>query len=64
MKEMLISLQSSLHIDSASMFNKFSSQMHYMGQKVHHIESQIGNFTETVNYLVDAHDHTQKEHSA
>lgn len=62
MKEMLISLQNSLHNDITSMFTKFSSQMHYMGQKVYHIESQIGDMTETANGLVDAHDHIQEQH--
>lgn len=35
--------------------------MHYMGQKVYHIEYQLGEITETVSDLVDAHDHTHKE---
>lgn len=60
MKEMLISLQSSLYNDISSMFNKFSSQMHYMGQRVYHIKKQMGEMTETVNDLVDAHDHTRE----
>lgn len=42
------------------MFNKFSSQMHYMGQRVYHIKKQMGEMTETVNDLVDAHDHTRE----
>lgn len=61
MKDMLISLQSSLRNDISTMFNKFSSQMHYMGQRVCNIETQVGEMTETVNDLVDAHDHTHEE---
>lgn len=61
MKEMLISLQSSLHNDISSMFTKFSTEMQSMGKRIYHIEKQIGEVAETVNYLIDAHDSTRDE---
>lgn len=62
LKEMLMSLHSSLHNDISSMFTAFKAEMMYTGQKVGHIEKQMSTMTETVNDLVDSHDHTRKEY--
>lgn len=61
-KEMLISLQISLHVTISSMFMKLSSEMHSLGNKVSQIDNQVGAITGTVNKLVDAHEHTRNEH--
>lgn len=61
LKDMLISLHSSLHNDISSMFSAFKSEMVYMGNKVGHMEQQMSAMTETVNDLVDPHNHTCEE---
>lgn len=62
LKEMLISLHSSLHNVISSMFTAFKSEMVHTGNKIGQIEKQMAVMTETVNDLVDAHDHTRDEH--
>lgn len=56
LKDMLLSLQSSLHADLAALTHKFSSEIHRLGEKVNHIENSLGKINVTVNDLVDAHD--------
>lgn len=61
LKDMLISLQSSLMSDLSSLITKFSSEIHSLG--VSYIEDKVEECTTTVNNLVDAYDEVQEEQS-
>lgn len=54
MKDMLISLQSSLMTNLSSLIHKFTSDMRYMGDRVQYIKTKMDECTGTVNDLVDA----------
>lgn len=55
MKDMFLSLQSSLMLNISSMIGKFSSDMQGLGERVKHIEHKMDACTTTVNNLIDAY---------
>lgn len=55
MKDMLLSLQSSLMSNLLSLINQFSLEMKYMDNRMHFMENKMEEFTNTVNDLVDAY---------
>lgn len=56
LKDMLMSLQQSLHTDITSLFQKFSAEVSSLGERVNLVENAVNNITTTVNNLVDAND--------
>lgn len=54
MKDMLLSLQSSLMVNISSMFNNFTIEMKRLGERVYHVEGEMEKQAHTVNNLVDA----------
>lgn len=54
MKEMLVSLQSSIISNLSSMIHKFSLDMKHMDGRLQYVENKMEECTETVNELVDA----------
>lgn len=61
LKDMLMSLQTSLMTDLSSMFRKISTDMQHMGNRVSNIERGMSECTTTVNDLIDAHDEIKEE---
>lgn len=55
MKDMLLSLQTSLMTNISAMINNFSGQLQGMGDRVQHIEQKMNACTTTVNELIDAY---------
>lgn len=55
MKDMLLSLQTSLMTNISAMINNFSGQMQGMGDRVQRIEHKMHECTTTVNELIDAY---------
>lgn len=55
MKDMLLSLQSSLMFNLTTLIHKFTSEMQYMEERVQHIEHKMDDCTTTVNDLIDAY---------
>lgn len=60
-KDMLISLRSTIHIDMMACMRKFSSELNAVGDRVDHIESKMGKYATTINDLVDAHNTAEEE---
>lgn len=56
LKDMLLSLQTSLMSDLSSLITKFSSDINNLGNRVSYIEDKIEECTTTVNVLVGAYD--------
>lgn len=54
LKEMLVSLRSSLHLDMVSCVHKFSMDLKSISDRVTHVESKMGEYAVTINDLVDA----------
>lgn len=63
LKDMLLSLQTSLMSDLSSLINKFSSDIIKLGNRVSYIEDKMEECTTTVNDLVDAYDKVIDEQS-
>lgn len=55
MKDMLLSLQSSLMTNLSSLINKFTTDMRHTGDRVQYMEHRMEECTDTVNDLVDAY---------
>ncbi|XP_018417948.1 PREDICTED: uncharacterized protein C3orf67-like [Nanorana parkeri] len=55
LKDMLVSLRSSLNSDMQALVHQFSSDLQEVGERVTHIEDKMGDFADTFNELVDAH---------
>ncbi|XP_040190604.1 uncharacterized protein LOC120922368 [Rana temporaria] len=55
MKDMLLSLQSSLMVNISAMLNNFSIEMKGLGERVLHVENKIEKQSKTVNNLVNAY---------
>lgn len=55
MKDMLLSLQSSLMANFSSLIHKFTSEMQCVGERVQYIENRMDECTTTVNDLIDAY---------
>lgn len=56
LKEMLISLRSSLKTDIISIMHKFGHSISVLEDRVSHIEANMGNITATVNDIIDGHE--------
>lgn len=61
LKDMLLSLWSSLQADMMFCMPTFNAEIKAMESRVDHIESQMGEFTSTINDLVDAHEETEDD---
>lgn len=61
LKDMLISLQSSLMSDLSSLFHKMNSDLHVMDQRVSTIEQGMTECTTTVNDMIDTLDEVRDE---
>lgn len=55
MKDMLLSLRSSLHDDMQSMLRKIDDNMQEMGDRLPHTENKMAEFATAFNDLVDSH---------
>lgn len=55
MKDMLLSLQSSLMVNFSTLIHKFTSEIQGMGERVQYIEHNIDKCTTIVNDLIDAY---------
>lgn len=56
LKEMLMSLRSSLQSDMISLMHKFGPTVIVLEDRVSQIETNMGDIATTVNELIDAHD--------
>lgn len=55
LKDMLISLRSTLHADIQSLTRQFKSEISSVNKRISHVETKMGEFACTFNDLVDAH---------
>lgn len=55
LKDMLVSLRSAIHTDMLQLMKQCKSEVNEVRNRVTHIESKMGEFTETFNSMVDAH---------
>lgn len=55
LKDMLVSLRSTIHTDILSLMQQFKSDIGEVSDRVHHIENKMGDFATTFNELVDGH---------
>lgn len=61
LKDMLVSLRSSMHTDMLQCVNNFKTEMGALGGRVNHIEEKMGDFASSHNTLIDAHiDHSEE----
>lgn len=56
LKEMLVSLRSSLHSDMISCVHKFSTEVQSVSARMTHIETKMGEYANTTDDLVDANE--------
>lgn len=61
LKDMLVSLRSSLHADMLSCVHRFGVELKETVSRVDHIEHKMGEFATTINDLVDANDNNADE---
>lgn len=61
LKDMLMSLQTSLMTDLSSLFHQFNTDMHVMGQRVITIERGMTECTTTVNDMIDTYKEVRDE---
>lgn len=61
LKDMLVSLRSTLHADMLAFTQQFKTEVAAVDSRVTHIESKMGEFTSTFNDLVDAHNERDDE---
>lgn len=54
LRDMLLTVQSSIHSEIANMIQHFNSEIFYMGNRVTNIESKMGEITSSFNDMVDA----------
>lgn len=55
LKDMLVSLRSSLHADRIECMRGFKTDINELGERVDHVEHKMGDFASSFNSLVDAH---------
>lgn len=53
LKDMLVSLQQSMHTDTTFLSQKFSAEVSSLGEHVNSVENSVSDITTTVNDLVD-----------
>lgn len=56
LKEMLVSLRSSLHSDMISCVHKFDTELQSVTSRVSHIENKMGEYAATISDLVEANE--------
>lgn len=61
LKDMLVSLRSTLHSDILALTRQFRSKTFTVDDRVSHVEEKIGEFASTFNELVDAHNDRDDE---
>lgn len=61
LKDMLVSLRSSLHADIMSITQQFKSEVSAVANRVSHIEIKMGEFASTFNDMVDAYNDRDDE---
>lgn len=61
LKDMLISLRSSLHADMMECMKGFKTDVHELGDRVDHVEQKMGEYAASYNSLVDAHNDQSDE---
>ena len=61
LKDMLLSLRSTIHADMMSCMQKFHTDIQEVESRVDHIECKMGEFASTINYLVDAQKENEDE---
>lgn len=61
LKDMLVSLQQSLHADFTSMTQKFSDEVSALGEQINMVEIAVSDITTTANDFVDANEESTEE---
>lgn len=61
LKDMLVSLRTTLHADMLAITQQFKSEVTAVSNRVTHIESKMGEFTTTFNEMVDAQNDRDEE---
>lgn len=61
LKDMLVSLRSSMHTDMMQCVHNFKSELGAIGGRVDHIEDKMGDFAASHNTLIDAHNDQSDE---
>ena len=61
LKDMLVSLRSSLHADMMECMRGFKADVQELGGRVDHVEQKMGEFASSFNSLVDAHNDQEDE---
>lgn len=62
LKDMFISLRSTIHSDMITCMQKLNTELNAMGDRVDHIETKMGEYATTINNLMDAHNTNEDEH--
>lgn len=61
LKDMLLSLRSTIQTDTALCMHRFNRDIQVVGNRVDHIKVKLGEYADTINYLVDAFDENEGE---
>lgn len=61
LKDMLLSLRSSLQSDMMNCMHRFSTEIQAVEERVEHIEHKMGEFATTINDLVDYTDEKERD---
>lgn len=61
MKDMLVSLRSSIHSDVQSIALKLNTEIQDLGNRVSHAENKMGEFASAYNDLVDSHNDREND---
>lgn len=61
LKDMLISLRSTIHTDMMACIRQFSPDLTAVEDRVDHVETKMGEYATTINDLIDAHDTVEEE---
>ncbi|XP_077341238.1 uncharacterized protein LOC143986704 [Lithobates pipiens] len=64
LKDMLVSLRSTLHADIMAITQQFKTEVHAVTDRVSHVEVKMGEFAQTFNELVDAHNDREEDMAA
>lgn len=60
-KDMLLSLQSSLLAQISSLIHNFTTEMHTIGERIHYLENKMEDYTTTINDLVDVYEEGRED---
>lgn len=61
LKDMLMFLRSAIHTDMLQLMKQCKSEVSEVSDRVTHIESKMGEFTETFNNMVDVHNEHEED---